>query len=138
MRARTRFECTSLGESGADRVNVLHEDPFGRIWIGTDMDLTVRFFNRQGRVVQQRTLQVAHGVTASIEVAATDDLPVDRLGRRTFRAEIVGFNPQPDPPGKYTATLEVYSLITGHTTLFIGNPDTLPAATIVRPPGASN
>ena len=35
-RASTRFECTSLGESGADHVNVLHEDPFGRIWVGTD------------------------------------------------------------------------------------------------------
>ena len=43
-----------------------------------------------------------------------------------MRAEIVGFNPQPDPPGKYAATLEVYSLLTGHTSLLIGGPDTLP------------
>src|SRR5262245_6435510 len=35
-RARTRFECVSLGASDADHVNVLHEDPFGRIWAGTD------------------------------------------------------------------------------------------------------
>ncbi len=55
-----------------------------------------------------------------------DNFPADRLGRRTLRAEIVGFNPQPDPPGKYAATLEVYSQLTGHTSLLIGNPDTLP------------
>jgi ligand-binding sensor domain-containing protein len=30
-RASTRFERISLGEPAADRVNVLHEDPFGRI-----------------------------------------------------------------------------------------------------------
>ena len=47
--------------------------------------------------------------------------------RRTFRAEIVGFNPQPDPPGKWAVTLEVVDRLTGRTKLFIGNPDVLPA-----------
>jgi signal transduction histidine kinase/ligand-binding sensor domain-containing protein len=32
----TLFHCISLGRGNADRVNVLHEDPSGRIWIGTD------------------------------------------------------------------------------------------------------
>ena len=31
------------------------------------------------------------------------------------------------PPGRYTATFEVYSLITGHTSILLGGPDTLPA-----------
>jgi hypothetical protein len=52
---------------------------------------------------------------------------------RTFRAEIVGFNPQPDPPGKWAATLEVVERLTGRTTLLIGNPDVLPAARVVAP-----
>ena len=45
IRAATRegprplFDCLSLGRDGADRANVLHEDPFGRIWIGTDAGL---------------------------------------------------------------------------------------------------
>ena len=50
-----------------------------------------------------------------------------RLSRRTFRAEIVGFNPQPDPPGKWAATLEVVDRLSGRTNILIGNPDVLPA-----------
>ena len=46
-------------------------------------------------------------------------------------AEIVGFNPQPDPPGRYTATFEVYSLVTGYTSILLGGPDTLPPPGIV-------
>jgi hypothetical protein len=101
-------------------------------------DFTVRIFNRRGDMVRERKFQVAPGVIGSFEVAIQDEenFPVDRLGRRTLRAEIVGFNPQPDPPGKYAATLEVYSLLTGHTSILIGNPDILPAAQIVNPPGS--
>jgi hypothetical protein len=51
--------------------------------------------------------------------------------------EIVGFNPQPDPPGKWAVTLEVVDRITGRTNLLIGNPDVLPAAQIVTPPGSN-
>ena len=54
-----------------------------------------------------------------------------------FRAEIVGFNPQPDPPGKWAVTLEVVDRLTGRTSLLLGGPDTLPAAQIVTPPGAN-
>jgi hypothetical protein len=59
------------------------------------------------------------------------------LGRRTLRAEIVVLQPPPEPdkPDKYAATFEVYSLVTGHTSLLLGGPDTLPAAQIVEPPG---
>ena len=57
------------------------------------------------------------------------------LSRRTFRAEIVGFNPQPDPPGKWAVTLEVVDRLTGRTSLLLGNPDTLPAESLA-PAGA--
>jgi hypothetical protein len=134
------FGPVGLGVGQGARVNVYavgNPDTIGnpevRPW-----EFTVRIFNRQGKAVQERTFRIAPGVIGSFEVAATDDLQADRLGRRTFRAEIVGFNPQPDPPGKYATTLEIYSLVTGHTSLLIGDPDILPAATIVAPPGAGN
>src|SRR4029453_9798030 len=56
-----------------------------------------------------------------------DIFPVDRFGRRTLRAEIVGFNPQPDPPGAYFATVEIYNLLTGATRVLRGGPAPLPA-----------
>jgi hypothetical protein len=56
----------------------------------------------------------------------TRTLAATRLGRRTFRAEIVGFNPQPDPPGRWAATLELVDRFTGRTNVFVGNPDILP------------
>lgn len=89
----------------------------------------VRTFDRRGAVVQEQKLQVAPGVTGSVDVAIQDEenVPGTRLSRRTFRAEIVGFNPQPDPPGKWTATLEVVDRLTGRTSLLLGGPDTLPA-----------
>ena len=101
-------------------------------------EFDVRIFNRRGEVVQERRFQVAPGAIASFEINFGDGsgFPVDRLGRRTLRAEIVGFNPQPDPPGKYAATFEVYSQLTGHTSLLLGGPDTLPAAQIINPPGS--
>jgi hypothetical protein len=89
----------------------------------------VRFFNRRGDLVHERRFDVAPGVTASVDasIGNPDEFPAERSGRRTLRAEIVGFNPQPDPPGKYAATLEVYSQLTGHTSILLGGPDTLPA-----------
>jgi hypothetical protein len=96
----------------------------------------VRVFDRRGTLVQERRLQLAAGVIGSVEVAVQDEenATVARLSRRTFRAEIVGFNPQPDPPGKWAVTLEVVDRITGRTNLLIGNPDVLPAAQIVTSP----
>ena len=88
-----------------------------------------------GASVQERSFWVDPGAIGSFDVAIQDEeyFPPDRLGRRTLRAEIVGFNPQPDSPGKYAVTFEVYSRITGHTSLLLGGPDTLPAAQIVDP-----
>ena len=97
---------------------------------GTPWTFAVRIFNRRSEVAQERTFQTAPGTIASIEIniGNPDTFPVDRLGRRTLRAEVVGFNPQPDTPGKYAATFEVFSQLTGYTSLLIGNPDVLPAS----------
>jgi hypothetical protein len=95
----------------------------------TPWDFVVRVFDPRGRVVQEEKLRLAAGVIGSVAIAVQDEeyTPGTRLSRRTFRAEIVGFNPQPDPPGKWAATLEVVDRLTGRTSLLIGNPDTLPA-----------
>ncbi|MFH0343349.1 MAG: hypothetical protein ACHBNF_14770 [Chromatiales bacterium] len=97
-------------------------------------DFVVRIFNRDGKVVQERKLQLTDGVTGSFDVSIEDEenFPVDRLGRRTLRAEIVGFNPQPDPPGGYAATLEIINRSTGRTSILLGGPDTLPAPAVPR------
>jgi len=97
----------------------------------------VRIFDRRGNVVQEERLQLAPGVIGSVPIAIQDEenATAIRLSRRTFRAEIVGFNPQPDPPGKWAVTLEVVDRHTGRTNLFIGNPDILPAA--IGTPGAN-
>ena len=88
----------------------------------------VRVFDARGKVVHEQKLQLAAGVIGSVAVAIQDEenLPGVRLSRRTFRAEIVGFNPQPDPPGKWAATLEVVDRLSGRTSIVIGNPDVLP------------
>jgi hypothetical protein len=89
----------------------------------------VRVFDPRGRIVQEQKLELAAGAIGSVAVAVQDEVNTlgTRLGRHTFRAEIVGFNPQPDPPGKWAATLEVVDRLTGRTSLVIGNPDVLPA-----------
>jgi len=89
----------------------------------------VRVFDARGKLVQERKLQLAAGVIGSVAVAIQDEenIPGVRLSRRTFRAEIVGFNPQPDPPGKWAATLEIVDRLTGRTSILLGGPDTLPA-----------
>ena len=105
----------------------------------TPWTFVIRIFDRQGTVVQGGSLQVATGAIGSFEIIGN---PNERIGisvpaaaRRTLRAEVVGFNPQPDPPGKYAVTFEVYSLLTGRTSILLGGPDTLPAALLVPPPG---
>jgi hypothetical protein len=89
----------------------------------------VRVFDPRGRLVQEQKLQLAAGVIGSVAVAIQDEeyTTATRLSRRTFRAEIVGFNPQPDPPGKWAATLEVVDRLTGRTSILLGGPDMLPA-----------
>jgi hypothetical protein len=98
----------------------------------------VRVFDRRGLVVQEQKLQLAAGMIGAVAVAIQDEehIPGVLLSRRTFRAEIVGFNPQPDPPGKWTATLEIIDRLTARTRLVIGNPDVLPAESLA-PPGAA-
>jgi hypothetical protein len=95
----------------------------------TPWDFVVRVFDQRGELVQERKLQLAVGVIGSVLVAIQDEeyTTATRLSRRTFRAEIVGFNPQPDPPGKWAATLEVVDRLTGRTSILLGGPDTLPA-----------
>jgi hypothetical protein len=102
-------------------------------------NFVVRVFDRRGRLVQEQKLELAPGVIGSVPLAIQDEenTPAIRLSRQTFRAEIVGFNPQPDPPGKWAVTLEVVDRVTGRTSLLLGGPDTLPAAQIVTPPGAN-
>jgi hypothetical protein len=99
-------------------------------------EFTVKIFNTRGVVVQERRFRAAPGAIASFEVNIGDPdiFPADRLGRRTLRAEVVGIQPPPDPdspppdPDKYGATLEVFSLLTGHTNILLGGPDVLPVA----------
>jgi hypothetical protein len=93
-------------------------------------EFAVRVFNRRGDVVQEENFRLKVGAIGSVEVAVQDEenLLLIPRSRRTFRAEIVGFNPQPDPPGKFAATLEVIDRVTGRTSLLLGGPDTLPAA----------
>lgn len=103
----------------------------------TPWNFVVRVFDRRGRVVQEQKLQLAAGVIGSVALAVQDeeDATGIRLSRRTFRAEIVGFNPQPDPPGQWVVTLEVVDRLTGRTSLLLGGPDTVPAATTLPSPG---
>ena len=65
----------------------------------------------------------------SVAVAVQDEVntPGSRRPTRDFAAEIVGSNPQPDPPGKWAATLEVVDRLLRRTSILIGDPDILPA-----------
>ena len=85
-------------------------------------DFVVRIFNTRGEVGVERRFTVAPGVTRSVDIniGNPDIFPVETLGRRTLRAEIVGFNPQPDPPG-FAVTLETYNLRTGVTGIVLGD-----------------
>ena len=91
------FGPIGIGIGEGARVNVYAiGNPNEQPW-----SFAVRFFNRRGDLVQERRFDVEPGVIASVDVAIgnPDLFPVERWGRRTLRAEIVGFNPQPDPPG---------------------------------------
>lgn len=118
------FGPLSVARGEAVRVNVAAiGNPDEAPWT-----FVVRIFNRRGVLVGEQRLELAPGVTGSVDVNVgnPNDFLAETLGRRTLRAEIVGFNPQPDPPGVYAATLEVYSLWTGRTSILLGGPDTIP------------
>jgi len=134
------FGPVTLGIGQAVRVNAYAIGTSSPSTVASPLwTFTLRIFNTRGVVAEEYRVQAATGITRFFNVAIQDPdyFPVDRLGRRTFRAEIVGFNPQPDPPGKYAATLEVYNVLTGHTSLLLGGVDTLPTAQIVTPPGSN-
>ena len=106
----------------------------------TPWTFVVRLFDRSGVLVQERTFRLAAGAIGSVDLAVPGLEPgisVPAIRRTTFRAEIVGFNPQPDPPGKWAATLEVVDRLSGRTSLLIGNPDVLPPEQQVPPPGSN-
>ena len=105
-----------VAKNEAVRVNVYGiSDPDDVPW-----DFVVRIFNTRGEVGVERRFTLAPGVTRSVEVniGNPDIFPVETLGRRTLRAEIVGFNPQPDPPG-FAATLEIYNHQTGASSIVL-------------------
>ena len=105
----------------------------------TPWNFVVRVFDRRGTLIQERRLQLAAGVIGSVELAIQDEenrLLAVPLSRRTFRAEVVGFNPQPDRPGKWAVTLEIVDRLSGRTHLVIGNPDVLPAESLAPPAAA--
>ena len=108
-------------------------NPNDRPW-----DFLVRVFDRRGTLIQEQRLQLAPGQSGRSRLTIQDEenLILTPLSRRTFRAEIVGFNPQPDPPGKWAVTLEIIDRLTARTRLVIGNPDVLPAESLA-PPGAA-
>jgi hypothetical protein len=118
-----------FGPVGVGRGQVVRVSVYG---IGnpdsSPWEFTVRFLNVRGEVVKQTRLQGAPGLTGFADLLIRDEenVPTDAFGRRTTRAEIVGFNPQPDPPGDWFATLEVFDARTGRTSVFLGGPDTVP------------
>lgn len=117
-----------FGPVGVTAGHILRINVYG---IGNPNDaqrsFVIRLFDTRGEVVGERRLQLPPGVTGAADFRVGDgDLVPDRTGRRTLRAEIVGFNPQPDPPSEWFTTLEVINARTGRTTIMIGGPDTMP------------
>src|SRR4030095_12962142 len=117
---KVRFGPIGIGAGEAARINVYAIGNPNEIGNPDEKPWTfvVRIFNPQGRVVQEGKFEAASGPIRSFDVIGDPDI---RPGisavavRRTLRAEIVGFNPQPDPPGKFASTFEVYSLLNGRT-----------------------
>ena len=127
---KVRFGPIGVARTEVLRVNIYAiSDPNDVPW-----DFVLRVFNTRGELGGERRFTLAPGVTSSVEVniGNPDIFPPDRLGRRTLRAEIVGFNPQPDPPG-FAATLETYNNRTGATSIvlsetFVGDAEDVPGS----------
>jgi hypothetical protein len=103
----------------------------------TPCNFVVRVFDRRGTLIQERPLQLAAGVIGSVELAVQDEENVIAvpLSRRTFRAETVGFNPQPDPPGKRAVTSR-WSIASRDGPVFCsGGPTRCPRRRSSRRPG---
>lgn len=124
------FGPVGLARGDAARVNVyVIGNPDIAPW-----EFRLRVYDSRGVVVQEQLFRVAPGAIRSVDVMVQDEENVlaDRLGRRTFRAEIVGFNPQPDPPGTprtsgYGTTFEVFTVATGRTSILLGGFDNVTA-----------
>jgi hypothetical protein len=127
------FGPIGLAVGEAARINVVgNPDTVGNP-NDTPWTFVMRVFDRQGRVVQANRLEVARGAIGSFQIIGNPDerTAISAVAvRQTLRAEIVGFNPQPDPPGQYIATMEVYNVLNGRTSVFIGNPDVVPATRV--------
>jgi hypothetical protein len=80
------------------------------------------FFDADGNVVKRAEMEIAPGQSSSMDVGfqEVENTPVPSVARKQLRMELVGFNPQPDPPG-LIATLEIFSTKTGDTR-FISDP----------------
>jgi len=91
----------------------------------------VRILDAKDEVVNERRLQLRPGASGVVNLKVGEGgLVPDTNGRRTLRAEIVGFNPQPDPPGDWFTTLEVIEAQTGRSTIVLGGPDTVPGSAL--------
>ena len=84
-----------------------------------------RVLDAAGDVVMERRLELRPGVSGSFEVRFGEGQDLPANARRVLRAEVVGFDPQPEPPGVWVTTLEVIDLVTGRTTVLLGGPDTV-------------
>ena len=87
---RVLFGPIGVSAREAVRINIYGiSDPNDFPW-----DFVVRVYNTRGTLGFERRLTVARGLTASVDVniGNPDLFPVDRLGRRTLRAEVVGFD----------------------------------------------
>jgi hypothetical protein len=81
--------------------------------------LELRFYDDRGVVVTQTRVNLMPGQSGFLELSHRE---LGRSGRVPIRAEVVSFNPQPDPPG-WVVTLEVYDNLTGRTALFLSDND---------------
>jgi hypothetical protein len=81
------------------------------------LDLELRFYDGQGTALARSRVSLMPGQSGFLELPHRE---LGRNGRVPIRAEVVAFNPQPDPPG-WVVTLEIYDNLTGRTTLFIGD-----------------
>lgn len=115
-----------FGPVGITRGQVLRLNVSG-IGNPNDMPWTfqVRVLDTAGDLVIERRLELRPGATGFVDIRFGDGQAPPQTARRTLRAEIVGFNPQPDPPHEWVTTLEVIDLLTGRTTLLLGGPDTV-------------
>jgi hypothetical protein len=115
-----------FGPVGITRGQMLRVNVSG---IGNPNDMPWTFHARvldaAGDVVLERRFELRPGVSGFVDVRFGEGQDLPPNARRVLRAEIVGFNPQPDPPGDWVTTLEVIDLQTGRTTVLLGGPDTV-------------